>query len=317
VAIVKYCARRLLTLIPVLLGITLLAFLLGCLSAGDPAEMVLDQSGDEPPTREQIEAKREELGLNDPFCIQYLRWLKNALHGDLGESFYNRRSVSQELLKRLPVTVRLASLAFLMTAVGGILLGLVMVLFHGRWLDRLLRTAAAVMVSIPGFWLSIFLIGIFAEVLRLLPTSGYRGFQSLILPAVAVSCSSVGVTARLTRSTVLTELGRQYATVASAKGLSGRAVAVRHAFLNSLIPIVTSLGNYFASVLGGSAVAESIFSLNGIGSYAIDAVGRRDYFVIQSYVLLTGTIYVAANLLIDLIYILIDPKIRVGEKNGS
>lgn len=160
------------------------------------------------------------------------------------------------------------------------------------------------------------MILIFCEQLHWLPTSGLHGFSSYIMPGITVSVSTIGVCARLTRTSVLDEIGRQYVTVASAKGMKARMVTLRHAFRNSLIPITTFLGNYFAGILGGSAVAEVIFNIPGIGNYAVSAVQSRDYLVVQAYVLFTGLVYVVMNLVIDLLYLVINPKIRVGEKAG-
>lgn len=315
-AIIKYIIKRLLTLIPVLLGITVLAFILGNISPGDPVEMILEKDGDVMPTEEQIEIVRERLGLNDPLPVQYLKWLRNGITGEFGTSFVTNKSVSVEMARRLPYTLRIAAVAMAFTVIFGIGFGVIMAVYRDTFIDQIIRTISTAMLSIPGFWLAIILIYLFAERWKILPTSGYSGFSSLILPAFSVACSTIGVCARLTKTSILDELGKQYIVVANAKGLKNKAVVLKHALTGSLIPIVTFLGTYFAGILGGSTIAETIFGIPGIGSYAITAVKNQDFPVVQAFVLYTGFLYVAANLVIDLFYIAVNPKIRVGEKVG-
>lgn len=311
--ILHYIGKRLLMLIPVTLGITILAFALAVNTPGDPLDYILNPETAQFMTQEEQDAIRERYGLNDPAPVQYIKWFGRVLKGDLGRSIISNKSIREEMGNRIPNTVRLAVSGSLMTIVFGIGFGVLMAVFRNTWTDRILRISAVIMLSVPGFWLAIILIFVFAEQLRWLPTSGYDGIHSLILPSVVVSFSAIGVCARLTRGAVLDELGKQYTLVANAKGLPYKLVTLRHAFRNSLVPIVTFLGNFIAGILGGSVVAETIFSLNGIGSYAVRAVQSRDYFVVQAYVLFTGVVYVCASILIDLIYLLINPKIRLGE----
>ena len=269
-AILKYIGRRLLVLIPVLLGISLAAFLLGRIAPGDPVDDALFRIGIEFPTEEDRADMRAELGLDRPLPGQYLDWLGDALRGDLGRSC------------------------------------------HGTWLDTVLKGLSTLLLSVPGFWLALFLITVFAEWLHLLPTSGLdRGLASLVLPAVALSAANVGSTSRFTRGNILAQLGEQYIVVANAKGLSQRAVMVGHAFRNSLVPIITLIGNYFGGILGGSTIIENIFAIPGLGSYVLSAIQNRDYPVIQGYVLITGTTFVLVTLAIDLLYIVVNPKIRL------
>lgn len=312
--IFKYIFSKILTMIPVLLGITIIAFLLGVSAPGDPVEAVLNRDGDQIVTKEQIEEVRERLGLNDSIPIQYVKWLKNALTGEFGNSFFTNKSIEQEMLRRLPITINLALVGLLFTIVFGIGFGIIMAMFKDTFIDKLIGSISIIMLSIPGFWLAIILVLVFVEKLHMFPTSGYESFKSLILPGIVVSCSTIGVCARLTKTSILDELGKQYILVANAKGLNSKIVILKHAFINSLIPITTFIGTYFAGILGGSVIAEVIFSLPGIGSYVIKAVQSRDYFVVQAYVLFTGIVYVIMNLVIDLLYILINPKMRVGEK---
>lgn len=311
--ILKYMIRKLLTLIPVLLGITVLAFTLGICSPGDPVEQILNPDGTQIVSERDYEIVRERLGLDDPLPIQYVKWLKNAVSGEFGRSFFTNKEIQDQIAYRLPYTLKLACFGMGLTVVFGIGAGVLMAVKKDRWLDHLLRSVSTVLLSIPGFWLAILMILVFSEKLHWLPTSGVHGFSSYIMPGITVAVSTVGVCARLTRTAILDEIGKQYVTVASSKGMNTRMVTIRHAFRNSLIPITTFLGNYFAGILGGSAVAEVIFNIPGIGSYAISAVQSRDYYVVQAYVVFTGIVFVVMTLVIDLLYLVINPKIRVGE----
>ncbi len=314
--IIKYIGKKLLTLIPVLFGITVLAFVLGVSAPGDPVEAILNPDGTQIVSERDYAIVRERLGLDDPIPVQYVKWLKNAVSGEFGRSFFTNKEIEDQIAYRLPYTVKLACFGMALTVLFGIGGGLLMAVCRDTWVDHLLRTVSTLFLSVPGFWLAILMILIFCEQLHWLPTSGLHGFLSYIMPGITVSVSTIGVCARLTRTSVLDEIGRQYVTVASAKGMKARMVTLRHAFRNSLIPITTFLGNYFAGILGGSSVAEVIFNIPGIGNYAVSAVQSRDYLVVQAYVLFTGLVYVVMNLVIDLLYLVINPKIRVGEKAG-
>lgn len=300
------------SLIPVLLGISLLAFTLGVISPGDPAEIALNQGGMSVATPGEIAAMREEMGLNAPLPVQYLRWVEKALHGDLGISYITGEPVGQELAQRLPVTLELAGYAMLLTCVDGILLGLLSAVYKDRLLDQVIKGLTNVMLSFPEFWLALLMILLFAEVLGWLPTSGPGGAKHMIMPAMVLSCPTSAIAARLTRSALLAEFGKQYFIAASAKGISKYRLIVRNALPNAIVPVITLLGNYFGGILGGSAIVETIFALPGIGSYAINAISMRDYPAIQGYVLLTGFLFVAITLAVDLISLALNPKIRLG-----
>jgi peptide/nickel transport system permease protein len=297
----------------VLIGITIFAFFLGIISPGDPVYMSLTRDGITEPTDERIAEKREELGLDLPFYIQYFNWMKDIFKGELGESIYDNESISDEIARRIPVTLKLSICSFSITVIFGIGIGAIMAISRGNLIDKSLRSLCTFMVSIPSFWMAIILITIFAEILHLLPTSGYEGAKSLILPSIVLSLGTIGTSARLSRANFIGEISKQYVLLASSKGLSTRVIGYFHIFRNSLIPIVTFLGMHFAGILGGSAVIETIFALPGIGSYVIEAIFNRDYFIIQAFVLMTGTIYVICNLMIDILYFIINPKIKQGE----
>ena len=291
-AILKYIGRRLLVLIPVLLGISLAAFLLGRIAPGDPVDDALFRIGIEFPTEEDRADMRAELGLDRPLPVQYLDWLGDALRGDLGRSYIGNKDIAQELMTRLPITLKVSLAAMLAAVVFGVGGGVLMAACHGTWLDTVLKGLSTLLLSVPGFCLD-------------------RGLASLVLPAVALSAANVGSTSRFTRGNILAQLGEQYIVVANAKGLSQRAVMVGHAFRNSLVPIITLIGNYFGGILGGSTIIENIFAIPGLGSYVLSAIQNRDYPVIQGYVLITGTTFVLVTLAIDLLYIVVNPKIRL------
>ena len=311
-AVLKYIGRRLLMLIPVLIGISLAAFLLGRIAPGDPVDDALFRIGLEFPTEADRAAMRAELGLDRPLPEQYLRWLGDALRGDLGESYTDGRDIARELMRRLPITLKVSLAAMVSAILFGVGGGVLMAACRGTWVDAVLKALSTLLLSVPGFWLALFLITVFAEWLHLLPTSGLdRGIFSLILPAVALSAANVGSTSRFTRGNILAQMGAQYIVVANAKGVPQKAVMLGHAFRNSLVPIVTLIGNYFGGILGGSTIIENIFAIPGLGSYVLSAINNRDYPVIQGYVLLTGATFVLITLAIDLLYILVNPKIRV------
>ena len=311
-AVLKYIGRRLLMLIPVLIGISLAAFLLGRIAPGDPVDDALFRIGIEFPTEADRAAMRAELGLDRPLPEQYLRWLGDALRGDLGESYSDGRDIARELMRRLPITLKVSLAAMVSAILFGVGGGVLMAACRGTWVDAVLKALSTLLLSVPGFWLALFLITVFAEWLHLLPTSGLdRGIFSLILPAVALSAANVGSTSRFTRGNILAQMGEQYIVVANAKGISQKAVMLGHAFRNSLVPIVTLIGNYFGGILGGSTIIENIFAIPGLGTYVLSAINNRDYPVIQGYVLLTGATFVLITLAIDLLYILVNPKIRV------
>lgn len=311
-AILKYIGRRVLVLIPVLLGISLAAFLLGRIAPGDPVDDALARIGIDFPTEEDRAEMRSQLGLDQPLPRQYLSWLGRALHGDLGRSYTNNKDIGQELARRLPVTLKVSLAALLLAVALGVGGGIVMAAFQGTWVDAALRAISTLLLSVPGFWLALFLITVFAEQLHWLPTSGLdRGLASLVLPALALSAANIGSTSRMTRGNITAQMGEQYILVANAKGLPQRMVVLGHAFRNSLVPIITLIGNYFGGILGGSTIIENIFAIPGMGSYVLSAIQNRDYPVIQGYVLITGTTFVLIALAIDLLYIAADPKIRV------
>lgn len=311
---IRYCCQRLLTAVPVLLGISLLAFILGVLSPGDPAEFVLNQDGLYAPTEEQIAAMRTELGLDKPLWLRYCLWLLGVLQGDLGTSYITGRDIAAEIMQRLPVTLELAVLALVMAGVGGIFLGSVCAVYRGSFFDNFVKSLTNIMLSIPGFWLALVLILVFSEQLRWLPTSGTGSLKYFLLPAFVLAFATLATVCRFMRGALLTEFGRQYFLVAKARGISKVNLLTRYALPNAIIPVIALLGNYFASVLGGSVIAESIFAIPGISSMALEAIRYRDYPVLQAYVLVSGCTLILVMVAVDLLIAYLNPKVKLGER---
>lgn len=311
----KYIVKRILNAIPVLIGVSLISFVLGVIAPGDPALEILTMDGISYPTQEELQAMREELGLNDPIIIQYFNWAKNALKGDLGRSYMSNDLVFDEIIRRLPITFSIASLAVIIAVLLGIPLGVLMAFKRYSVFDHLGRVIALMFISIPGFWLSFILITVFSEKLQVLPTSGYGSFKHLILPSIILASSTIGVIMRLNRATLIEEINKNYVLTAKSKGLFDGIIIVHHALLNSIMPVITYLGNYFGGILGGSAIIETIFAIPGIGNFVVNGIFSRDYPVIQGYVLFMGITYIIFNLLVDICYVMLNPQIRLGGKN--
>lgn len=308
----SYIIERTKSLFIVLVGITMIAFLLGTISPGDPAELSLSRSGNYSPTPEQIEARRQEMGLDKPIYIQYLNWAKQAVKGDLGRSYSTNEPVISMIQRRLPVTFKLSIYSILITSVIGISIGVVAAICKDTILDGLINFIANIMLSLPNFWLALLFILLFAEILGILPTSGNGGWKHMLMPSFSLSLVTIATTSRVMRSSMLQELGKQYYLAHKSKGISGLTLYIRNILPNSILPVITLLANFMGSILGGSAVIETIFALPGIGSYAVQSVSLKDFPYLQAYVLITGFIFVTITTLIDLIVIMIDPKIRLG-----
>lgn len=309
-AIIRYLLQRLLQMIPVLLGISCITFALMHLTPGDPAEIMLRVDGIKP-TREAIEATRHILGLDGPIHMQYFHWLYRVLHLDLGISYSSSRPVFTELMNRFPATMLLSTCSLLAAIFIALPLGVGSALYPGRLPDRLGRVVALLSVSMPGYWLSLLLIYYGAVKLKLFPVTGMEGAASVILPAFTLGFGMAGVYIRLIRSSLLNVLGKPYITAARAKGLQEWRIITGHALRNALLPSLTLLGVNIAGLLGGSVIVETIFSWPGIGKYAVEAIFGKDYIVIQGYVLLMAVVVVLINLAVDLLHLLLDPRIRL------
>lgn len=311
----RYILGRVAVMLPTLLFLTLAAFSLTTAARGDPAEIALRAGGQEP-TVEAIAAYREKLGLNDPFLVRYGRWLVGLTRGDLGTSFLSARTVNDIIRERIEPTLRLGLTAFTFTTIVGVGLGVVFGLTAGSFLDVAGRWLTLLLAAIPSFWLALLLITFFAEMLHSLPPAGYGGPRYLILPVLALSAGPAAGLMRLTRSAVIEVWRLDYIRTARAKGLVGRIVILRHALPNALLPIVTLLGLRFGQLLAGAIVIETIFAWPGMGTALIAAISGRDLPVIGAYVLLAGMAFVIVNLLTDISYGLLDPRVRLGVSNG-
>lgn len=309
----RYVARRLLTAVPTLLGLSLLIFILVSLAPGDPAEELARRRapGGEV-TQEEIERTRHELGLDRPFVVQYEQWLKGALTGDLGQSFSRRAPVWDEMRARLGASAELSIAALLVVVTLALPLGVVSAMLHRHWADHLLRFLALVGAAIPSFFLAYVLVAVFATRLGLFPVAGRRGITSLVLPAVAIAAAPAAIVARLLRSSLLEVLSEGYIRAAHTKGLGAVRVVVHHGLRNAAIPVVTVLGAIIGAFLDGAVIAEVIFAWPGIGRLTFEAIVQRDYPVIQGVVMLAGATYIGLNLLVDLSYSLLDPRVRLG-----
>ncbi|GAA6756063.1 peptide ABC transporter permease [Thermus sp. 2.9] len=332
----SYIVRRLLGLVPVLFGITLLVFLFLQLIPGDPAQAILGERG----TPEQLAALREKLGLNRPLYVQYLTFVRNVLTGDLGTSAVSTIPVAEELKRRWPATFELALAATLVAVVLGIPVGILAAVRKNSLLDTLSMSLSLVGVSMPVFWLGLLLVYLFAVNLHWLPTGGrlstdlavdfrpITGFllldgllalkpgvfldalRHLVLPALTLGTIPLAILTRITRSAMLEVLSQDYVRTARAKGLAERQVILKHALKNAFLPVVTIIGLQFGTLLGGAILTETIFSWPGIGSYIYEGILNRDYPVVQAGVLVVATAFVLVNLLVDLSYALLDPRIQ-------
>ncbi len=308
-----YLLKRVLLFIPTLLGITLITFLLMQALPGDPVQGMAGERAN-PETLARI---RTELGSDRPLPLQYLGYLKLLAQGELGRSYYTNRKVADDLLQKFPNTVRLALAAVVFASLGGIILGVISAVKRGTVWDKFASILAIGGISLPVFWLGLTLMLVFALYFRWLPPSGMGNgsFQYLILPAITLGTYSLAYIARITRTSMMESLSQPYVTTARAKGLTERAVVLKHALKNSLIPIVTLIGLDLGSYLNGAVLTETIFGWDGLGRYALDGIMKRDYPVIMGVVLFGAVVFVAMNLLVDISYHYLDPRVRVKSES--
>ncbi len=309
-----FVARRLLATIPVLAMVAVFVFLMLRLTPGDPAAIIAGDNA----TGAQIAAIRDQLGLNQPIVVQFLIWSGKLLRGDLGQSFFFKAEVTELIGQRIGPTLALATVTMVITIAIAVPLGVLAAYQHGRWIDRLVMGFSVLGFSVPVFVLGYLLIYLFAIEIKIFPVQGYRSLAAglwpflyrLILPGITLSVIYIALIARITRASVLEVLGEDYIRTAYAKGLSNRTVLMRHALRNAAVPIVTVIGIGIALLIGGVVVTESVYNIPGLGRLTVDAVLARDYPTIQAVILLFSFAYVLINLLIDLSYTLLDPRIR-------
>jgi len=309
-----FLIRRLLAAVPVIVVVTIFVFALLHLAPGDPAAIIAGDLA----TAEDVAKIRAKLGLDQPLFIQFATWIGQLLHGDLGNSIFSAHPVSELIAQRLEPTLTLTVMTLLISVVLAVPLGVIAAWKHGTWIDRFVMGLSVVGFSVPVFVIGYVLIQIFAIDLHWLPVQGFRSISSglgpflerLILPTCTLSFIYVALIARMTRASMLDVLGEDYVRTARAKGINESAVLLRHALRNAAVPVITVIGTGFALLISGVVVTESVFNLPGVGRLTVDAVLARDYPVIQAMILLTSGIYVAVNLLIDVAYTLLDPRIR-------
>ena len=312
----RFLVRRLLLLVPVLMGVSVIVFLVLHLAPGDPAEIMLGSQA----TQADRLRLRAELGLDDPLHAQYFRWLGHVVRGDLGRSLWMRRPVLGEVLARYQATLVLTGSALFLSSVGGVALGILSARWPNSLLDRASAVASLFGASMPVFWLGIVLMVIFSLTLGWLPASGmfapYGGgdladlLRHLVLPAITLAAASITIVARLTRSAMLDVLGQDYIRTARAKGLVERHVVVRHALKNALVPIVTVIGVQAGYLLGGAVLTETVFAWPGVGTLMVQGILARDIPLVQGCVLVVALTFVLVNLAVDLLYAWMDPRIR-------
>ena len=303
----RYLVRRLLLTIPVLLGVATLVFALIHFIPGDPAQAMLGEGA----SQEDVAALRTRLGLDRPLLVQYAAFLTGVAHGDLGVSLRNGQPVTSQILERMPATAELAMAAMAVAIIFAVPLGIIAAVRRGTLIDFSAMTLSLVGISIPNFWLGPLMAIIFSVELGWLPVGGRGTPAHLVLPATTLGAALAAILARMTRASVLEELREPYVLAARAKGVSRARAVLYHAFRNSLIPIVTILGLQFGVVLTGAVITETIFAWPGIGRLLIQSIGFRDYPLVQGCVLLIAVTYVGVNLLTDLTYGFLDPRIRV------
>ena len=305
-------------MIPVLLGISLIVLVMIDITPGDPARMMLGTQA----TQEQVDELREFLGLNDPLAVRYFRFIGNVVQGDFGTSLISKRPVVNEMLERFPYTLRLVSLGTILSVFIGIPVGIFAATNRNSWKDNGAMFLAMISVSMPSFWFALLLIDLFGVRLKWLPIMGIASWKGWVLPTAAMALGLTALIARQMRSDLLEIVRQDYITTARAKGLSERKVIYRHALKNAMIPVIMVIGGVFGSSLGGSLIAEVIYSIPGLGQFTLTGLSTRDYPIIQSSILILSTMFSLIILLVDVIFAFVDPRIRSqyigrGRKKGG
>ncbi|WP_422449170.1 ABC transporter permease [Thermoanaerobacterium sp. DL9XJH110] len=307
-----YIVKRLLQLVPVLIGVSVVVFLMIYLIPGDAAEVIAGPTA----TSEEIANIRAKLGLDQPAYVQYFRYMSRVLRGDLGYSFQTGQAVSEAIATRYINTFSLALFSALIAIIIGVTTGIISAIRQNSWFDHLCMSISILGISAPTFWIGLLLLVIFCVEFKILPISGFNGqiwtwdgLKHLILPAITLGFNSSAMIARMTRSSVLEIIHQDYIMTARAKGISEFIVIMKHAFKNALIPIITVIGIDFGSLLGGAVVVESVFAINGIGRLMVQGINARDFPMVQGTVLVVATTFVLINLVVDLLYAAIDPRI--------
>lgn len=310
----KYIIKRLILLIPVVLCVALLIFVIMSFTPGDPAVIILGENA----TAEQVAVLRDKLGLDDPLLVRFFNYVKGIVtEFDFGTSYINGRPVKEEILQRFSFTLRIASFSMVFSLGLGIPLGIVAALNRNTWKDNLSTSVALFGMSMPTFWFGLMLSIIFALKLRWLPPGGVGGIKNYIMPCLSVSMPGIAGMARQTRSSMLEVIRADYITTARAKGQAERVITFKHALRNALIPVVTQAGAIFGLLMCGTLVAETVFTIPGLGTYMVTAIKSRDYPAIQGAVIMVSIAFSIVMLLVDLLYAAVDPRIKSQFKNGG
>ncbi|HEU0165520.1 MAG TPA: ABC transporter permease [Thermomicrobiales bacterium] len=304
---VTYIARRLLIAVPVIWGVATIVFLIMRVVPGDPAQLMLSSSGG---NADQIATLRKSLGLDESIPQQYVEFMGHILQGNLGNSLRTNQPVTREIGNQLMSTLQLTGFSMLLATVIGLVLGMVSAFWQRTWIDSLTMSLAMLGVCTPSFWLGLMLVSIFSFTLHWFPATGTGGIDRLILPSITLALGSAAVIARLVRSSMIEALSQEYVVVARAKGMSELKVVLSHVTRNALIPAITLIGLEIGSLLGGAVVVESVFSRQGIGRLAVNAIVSKDYTIVQGVVLFVATAFVLVNIIVDLAYGFLDPRIR-------
>lgn len=302
----RYAIKRILSAIPLLIVISFLIFMFIHMIPGDPARQIAGQDA----TKADVELVREQLGLNDPLLVQYGKYMKGLFTGDLGLSVKNGKTVVQTIIPRLKPTVMLTVCSMIWAVIIGVSLGIVSAVMQGRAFDYIAMLIAISGISLPGFWLGLELIQLFSVGLGWFPTGGLASWRAYVLPSLTEGAGIMAILARFTRSSMLETMREDYVRTARAKGLGEFLVVMRHAFKNSLIEIVTVGGLQVGGLLSGSVMAETVFSIPGVGRLLVDSINFRDYKVVQALLLFFALEYIIINLIVDLLYGVINPKVR-------
>ncbi|WP_323174438.1 nickel ABC transporter permease [Natrialba sp. PRR66] len=309
----QYLLRRLVTMVVVLFGVSLLTYAMIFVTPGDPARTILTQQmGGQTPSQEAVEQFRVSEGLDDPFTVQYVRWMGDVLQGDLGHSYYSDQPVTDAIAQRLPNTITLAVASMLIAIAISVPAGIASAVNPGSRIDYTAQLGALVGVSMPNFWLGYLLIIVCSLWLDVFPVAGVGGLEHLILPAVTLGSGMAAVIARLVRTAMLDVLDTAYIRTARSKGLRERIVIYKHALRNALVPVVTIVGLQLSYVLNGAVIVEVVFQRPGLGTLLVDAIFARDYPIVQGVTLLIGVIFVLTNFAVDLTYNRLDPRIDLG-----
>jgi peptide/nickel transport system permease protein len=315
--VTSYIAKRLLTAIPTVLGIVTIVFFVLHLSPGDPINLMIPPDLPSSVRAERIEAINERYGFNQPLYVQYGQYIWNVAQFDLGDSLRQQTPIVDDLARRIPNTLQLGILSLTISATLGIGLGVISAIKHGSLTDNFTMLGALAGVSMPNFWLGLLLMLLFGLHLGILPISGYggpiwtwEGFKHALMPAFTLGTAGAGILARFTRSSMLDVINQDYVRTARAKGLAYRTVITRHALKNALIPIITLLGLEFGAMLSGAIIVETVFAWPGVGRYLIDGINGRDFPVVQATVMVVAAGFVMINLITDVLYTYIDPRIR-------